>query len=159
MEGTDLRRRDLGRALPCLSEQEVEEVSAQLGYVPGNLTRVAARADGLSYVEGNPVTVVELYPLTAPSAARRRKGKEAELEPFPTTYWLTCPHLKEQVGSTGGGWVVGWPGGGVVAVSIAPLLTHTRPLLAHTRPLLAHPRWRLAVNRYRGWRTPGGWLG
>ena len=102
VEGTDLRRRDLGRALPCLSEEDVAEVSEQLGYVPGNLTRVAARASGLSYVEGSPVAAVELYPLTAPSIARRRKGKEAELEPFPTTYWLTCPHLKEQVSGCGG---------------------------------------------------------
>jgi hypothetical protein len=38
-----------------------------------------------------------LYPLTRPAPERRRKGGGCALEPFPTTFWLTCPLLKAKL--------------------------------------------------------------
>lgn len=64
--------------LTALSEEDLRIVSYQIGKIPKNMKRVAYRC---SY--GFPV-VVESYPIL--------DGK-----PFPTIYWLTCPHLRYQI--------------------------------------------------------------
>ena len=67
-------------------------VTHQLGFTPSNLVHIAAR-DART---GEP-TVVLLYPLTRPAPERRRGGADKDWEPFPTTFWLTCPALKARV--------------------------------------------------------------
>jgi len=77
---------------PALTERELAAVVDQLGFMPTNLIRVAA-FDAITHQP----TVCQLYPLTKPAAERRRKGGGKDFEPFPTTYWLTCPTLKANI--------------------------------------------------------------
>lgn len=57
-------------------------ITEQLGTVPPNALSVAAHCPA-----GHP-SVITCYPL-------RRDGKR--VAPFPTLYWLTCPHLRKQL--------------------------------------------------------------
>ena len=59
-------------------------LTQQLGYSPPNLVEVAAWT-----AAGTPA-VIRAHPLLS-----RRGG----VEPFPTTYWLTCPQIKAAVGT------------------------------------------------------------
>lgn len=62
---------------------DVVTVGAQLGRPATGLLAVAARCRF-----GQPAVVV-----TAPAV----EGPDGVLEPFPTTFWLTCPYLAEEV--------------------------------------------------------------
>ncbi len=73
----------------CTKGSDIEMARRQLGREPEGMTGVAARC---SY--GAPVVLV-----CSPIIIR---GSGAA-EPFPTLYWLSCPHLKERVGSLEGG--------------------------------------------------------
>jgi hypothetical protein len=76
----------------ALEECDLHSVVEQLGFMPTNLIRVAAR-DSTT----RKPTVCQLYPLTKPAAERRRKGGGRDFEPFPTMFWLTCPELKARI--------------------------------------------------------------
>ncbi|CAM9242552.1 unnamed protein product, partial [Ascophyllum nodosum] len=65
-------------------------IERQLGFLPTNVFSVAARSESA----GEPL-VLKLYPL-AVSLKGARAGN-AERQPFPTIYWLSCPTLKSAV--------------------------------------------------------------
>lgn len=73
----------------CAKGSDVEVAKRQLGREPEGMTGVAARC---SY--GAPA-VLQCSPIII-------RGSGAA-EPFPTLYWLSCPHLKEKVGALEGG--------------------------------------------------------
>ena len=96
------------------SDCDDSELRAQLGYVPGNAVRVAARwKDYDPTASNNAPVVLQLYPLAyrrvyegGKTDGRSFKGRKrmttivansAEdewlIEPFPTIYWLTHPLL------------------------------------------------------------------
>lgn len=88
------------------SDADEHALRAQLGYVPGNAIRIAARVsdvDGLDDDDDSTTpVVVELYPLVARAETlsnrqrtRKRHNQDGHvlMEPFPTLYWLTHPAL------------------------------------------------------------------
>ena len=79
----------------CGEGTDPEVAERQLGRAPEGMIEASARC---SY--GAPTAL-----LCAPIVARKGKGSSAgrQGEPFPTLYWLTCPHLKERVGRLEGG--------------------------------------------------------
>jgi hypothetical protein len=104
-------------SLSRLSNDDKHALVAQLGYFPGNVLSVAARAcDVMSseLVDGTEPLVVKLYPLvlrdeTSSTKSRRKRkrqetqlmGKQSEagkknrlIEPFPTIYWVTHPRAR-----------------------------------------------------------------
>ena len=70
---------------PAASDVAVAEaLQEQLGYVPTNLLRVAAWT-----ADATPAVILA-HPLV-------EKKKGGVVEPFPTTYWLTCPVISAAV--------------------------------------------------------------
>lgn len=74
---------------------ERHAVNQQLGFVPWNTMRVAA-----TDIRGSP-TAIELYPLTQEMTTRRGSQfrRRAQVQPWPTIFWLTCPRLRSDVSS------------------------------------------------------------
>ncbi|CAM9739748.1 unnamed protein product [Ectocarpus sp. 6 AP-2014] len=69
--------------------EEEEVIHRQLGFRPTNVHSIAARA-----MTGEP-TVLRLYPLAV--SLKGARARNAERQPFPTMYWLSCPSLKAAV--------------------------------------------------------------
>lgn len=72
----------------CGTGSDVDVVTRQLGRPPEGMIRASARC---SY--GLPTAI-----MCSPAVVRRGAA-----EPFPTMYWLTCPYLREKVGTLEGG--------------------------------------------------------
>jgi hypothetical protein len=92
-----------------LSQHDMAALTAQLGFVPGNLLKITCRCRDVPGLPGPrdwPVAVL-LYPivLRKPCDNTKQKGRKRTLlvgqddqqllmEPFPTIYWLTHPLLR-----------------------------------------------------------------
>mmetsp|Transcript_60695 Transcript_60695/g.137214 ORF Transcript_60695/g.137214 Transcript_60695/m.137214 type:complete len:289 (-) Transcript_60695:183-1049(-) len=133
---------------PTLSEADLGAVVEQLGFLPTNLIKVAARDAST----GRP-TACQLYPLTKPAPERRRKGGGKDLEPFPTMIWLTCPELKRRISALeDAGWVeklearLAEDGGAMQAMQAA-----------HTA--YGSERWGLLSEEHRALVGARGWTG
>mmetsp|Transcript_15262 Transcript_15262/g.17776 ORF Transcript_15262/g.17776 Transcript_15262/m.17776 type:complete len:275 (-) Transcript_15262:1004-1828(-) len=66
-----------------LTEEDLEGIRIQLGYVPTNLVSISARRGGST----NTPLVLKTYPLNG-GAKRRKLKAEGKLTPFPTLYWF-----------------------------------------------------------------------
>jgi hypothetical protein len=89
LELTDLMLENLPYKCPGFSMDDARALTADLGYLPYNVIKVAAR-DG----SGKPI-VAYLYGLTREKTCNGVSTKP--LHPFPTVYWLTCPTLKSNI--------------------------------------------------------------
>lgn len=70
-----------------VTNNDIEAIQTQLGYIPSNLLSVSARRGGTTI--GTPLAL-KTYPLNG--GANRRKAKaRGMLTPFPTLYWFCCP--------------------------------------------------------------------
>jgi hypothetical protein len=86
-----------------LSLFDARVVTKQLGYVPYNLVHVGRHInlakEGGTDSRGSPVlypAVTVLYPLNA-NDLDGRYSKISGLKPFPTTIWMSCPHLHARI--------------------------------------------------------------
>ena len=71
-----------------LTFEDTQMVANQLGYLPSNLIKIAARDENL-----NPVVTL-LYPLNHKENNFRYS---VDKKPFPTIIWITCPLLRARI--------------------------------------------------------------
>jgi hypothetical protein len=86
-----------------ITPQEEAALLEQLGYVPPNVCRIAARSGGVdisSYETnansiGRPISI-QSYPLLV-QILNSKEENMRDYTPFPTLYWLTCPHVSRAI--------------------------------------------------------------
>lgn len=137
-------RRSVG--VQSVAAHDEHAVELQLGFRPSNLISIAARSS-----DGIP-TVCMLYPLVQPKRGRRRGGKDADFEPFPTLYWLTCPKLKYQIAQL--------EFNGKISALEARLDVDKDATMAMVKVhrMYALERWSLLTNEDRDFSASRGWV-
>ena len=90
------------RRSQTITMRSIRLISIELGYAPSNIVDIGASItfDSQAYP-----TVAVLYPLNANDLGGRY-SMEGGYKPFPTTLWMTCPHLHARVSKLeDAGWI------------------------------------------------------
>jgi len=94
------------KELSQLSAEDDQALMVQLGYLPGNALQVVSRVCDAFDVNDTSPLVLKLYPLVLRDESNGTKGKRTRkqakesdskqplVEPFPTIFWVTNPHIR-----------------------------------------------------------------
>lgn len=86
-----------------ITPQEEAALLDQLGYVPPNVCKISARSGSVDISSdetnansiGRPISI-QSYPLLVQIDNSEEENKHS-YTPFPTMYWLTCPHVSRAI--------------------------------------------------------------